>query len=717
MTDSVRQNPLLDWSSYPNGAPPLASVKPEDYMPAFIAAIAESRQNIEDIKANRNAPTFDNTIRPLHFSLTGEKKNFGAQYTRVMGVFHNMAVSEAGDDFRAVQTAVESLAAGFVDDVLLDRKLFERIKDVYDNRKTAGLTAEQIATVEETYSNFTRNGALLPDTSPDGGESPAQKLRDVNQRLTTLYSTFGDNLVKATASYKKIITDEKDLDGVPERAKASYAAAAKQAGLPEGQFLIGLQPPPGEIVAYATNRALREEISAAMKNVAFGGAYDNSQVVMDIVAARHEKAQLLGYPTFAAYMLADKMARDEKTVDDFLQKNLDAYKPAAEAYLQKVKDYAVKTDGITDFKSSDFGYYARKLKEDTFKFDMEEVRPYFKLENVFDGVAKHAEKLFGVTLTEVKGKYEVYHPDVKAYEVKNKSGELVGVFYADYFARPGSKKGGAWMEIFRNRGIDDTGENRVPIVINNMNLQKPPEGKPALLSMGEATTLFHEFGHALHGLLSVGENPMVTGYRTKQDAVEMQSQLQENWVWEAEVLKTFAFHNETGEVIPPALVQKVRDYENFDAGFRGLRQTYFGMLDMKWHSTDPAQLKSVAAVEDEISNLASLFPREGAMSTGFHHLFGSDEYAAGYYGYKWAEAMAQDIYTVFQKKGIYDQGTADLVKNTFYAQGGIRHPADMFVEVVGRPLDTAALFRSEGLEPPAANSNNNEKKPPKLKLG
>ena len=708
------KNPLIDFPDIPNGAPPLDAAKPAHYLPAFKAAIRESQEVIDEIKNTRGTPTFENTIAPLRFSLIGEKKVIGEKFTRVMSVFYNLSVAEAGPEFEKAEKKVEAMTTQFVDNVLMDDKLFKRIKAVYDKVDKSGLSAEQKAVVVETYNIFARNGALLSDKPGKGGSpSPKEQLREVNQNLAGLYAKFGNNAKNATAEYRKVITDESELDGIPDRLKAVYKDNAKKAKLGDNTWVITLAPPPTEVLEYGKNRALRAEIAGALKSRAFGGKYDNRQVVMDIVKERHKKAQLMGYDTFADYMLDDKMAKTKEAVNAFLEENLAAYRPAAEVFLEKVKDYAVKdykkeTGKALDFQASDLAYYARKMKEELFQIDIEkEVKPYFRLENVVEGLHLHVKKMFNADVEEApKDKYPVFDPDVKAYEIK-RDGKLIGVFYADYFARDGVKKDGAWMEIFRNRGLDENGENLPAIVINCCNFQKPPAGEPCLLSLRDATTVFHEFGHALHALLSKGDYQMLTGYRVKQDAVETNSQLQENWVWEEDVLATFA-RNDKGEVISPAVVKKLRDMENFDAGLAGLRQTFFGLLDMKWHGTDPAKLKSVEAVEDEMNTRAGLFERIGAQSTAFSHLFKSDEYAAGYYGYKWSEVLEADIFSAFRKLGIYNKEMCQKLEDTIYAQGGQRDYMALFVDLMGRKPDPSALFTREGIEAPGktpANAN------------
>ncbi|TAL36987.1 MAG: M3 family peptidase [Alphaproteobacteria bacterium] len=698
-TDS---NPLLNPPDLPFGAPPLDKVKTEHFLPAIKVAMEEAKQQVADIKNNRAKPSFANTIEALELS--------GQNLSRITTIFGNLSGANSSDEMRAIETEISVASVKHGNDIMMDPALFKRVKAVYDDRANLTLTPEQNMLLEETYKGFVRSGALLDDDKK-------AELRAVDEKLAELSTTFKNNVVKATASYQKVIDNEDELVGLPDRVKAMYKNNAEQAGQPD-KWIIKLSPPPIDISEYSENRALREEIYKARTNIAFGGQYDNRQVILDIVAQRQKKAELLGYDDYASYVLSERMAKDSKTVMDFLDKNEAVYRPAAEEFMQKVQDYAAKTDGLADVKPWDFPYYARKLKEETFQINLEDVRPYFDLEKVLDGLRKHAEKLFNIELTETKDKYPVYHEDVKVYEVKDKkTGEMIGLFYADYYARPGAKSNGAWMSTFRNRGLSDTGENEFSIVTNTCNFAKPTEGHPTLLSLDEVRTVFHEFGHGLHALLAEGNYRSLTGTNVKWDFVELPSQLQENWAKQKDVLDTFARHPDTGAPLPPDLVKKIHDMENFDAGYAGLRQTFLGKLDMKWHTTDPKTIKSVEELEDGVIADTWIFPREaGTQSTAFGHLF-SGGYAAGYYSYKWAEALEADVFSQFEKKGLYDRDTADRLRATIYSKGGTEDPDGIFTEMMGRKLDASALFRREGLLPAANDDAPQKPKAPHIHRG
>ena len=701
-------NPLVNVPSYPYGAPPLDIIKTEHFLPAIEHYMAEAKQQVADIKNNRAPATFKNTIEALEFS--------GRNLGRVTTIFGNLAGAAADDSLRAIETQVSILGVQHGNDIMLDADLFKRVKAVYDDRANLKLTAEQSMLLTETYKMFVRSGANLDDAKKT-------ELRAVDEKLAELATTFKNNTVKGTDAFEKVIEDEKELVGLPDRVKAMYKDYADEKGL-TGKWLIKLSPPPIDIAEYSENRALREEIHKARTNVAFGGPFDNRQVVLDIVAARQKKAELLGFADYASFVLDDRMAKNPKTVMDFLDRNEAVYKPAAEEFVKKVADYAQKTDGIAELKPWDMGYYSRKLKEETFQLNMEELRPYFDLEAVLEGLRKHAENLFNIDMKQTTGKYPVYHPDVKVYEVTDKStGEMIGLFYGDFYARPGSKSNGAWMSIFRNRGLNEEGNNDFSIVTNTCNFAKPTEEHPTLLSIDEVRTVFHEFGHGLHALLAKGDYQSLTGTNVKWDFVELPSQLQENWAKQKETLDTFAKHPETQMLLPADVIQKINDMENFDAGYMGLRQTFFGKLDMKWHTTDSKTIKNVEAFEDAVIRDTWVFPREygvGTQSTSFGHLFGGG-YAAGYYSYKWAEALEADVFSEFEKKGLYHRESADKLKEHIYGRGGTADPAELFHAMMGRELDPDALFRREGLLPEDGlkkPANGNEpKKPPAINSG
>ena len=678
-------NPLLRPSNIPYGAPPLDQLKTENFKPAIMQAIVEARAQIDKIKNSKDIPTFENTIEALEFS--------GAKLNRVFLVFSNIAMSNASKEIRAIESEIEVEVVKYSNEIMLDADLFTRVKAVYDQRDALKLDASQSRLLEETYKGFVRSGALLDNKGKE-------ELRKINERLTELSTTFNQNEVKSEDSFEKVVTDANVLRGLPERALKNYAAAAKEKGLPEGQYLIKLSPPPTDIMDYAENRGLREEIYRAQFNAAYKGPHDNSDIILETVRLRQRMAEILGFKNYAAFALDNRMAKTPENVLDFIEKNAAVYRPSAEDHLRKVKEFAARKDGVNDIQPWDFGYYNRLLKEETFNLKLEDLRPYFELEAVMNGLRTHAEKLFGIRMTEEKnGKYPVYHPDVKVYEVTDaKSGDMIGVFYADYYARPGAKSGGAWAYKFRGKGLED-GVDQIPLVTNVCNFEKPTADQPSLLSYSDVITVFHEFGHALHTLLAQGKYGSLNGTAVKRDFVELPSQVQENWAGQKEVLDSFARHYKTGEPLSDELIKKIKDMENFDAGYAGLRQIFLSALDMAWHTADPATIKSVEDFEDAIVKKYSLFDRvAGPMSTVFGHIF-SGGYAAGYYGYKWAEVLDAQVFDMFLKTDLYDRANAEKLRK-IYEKGNNEDPDKLFFDMTGAKPDPTALFRREGLLPP-----------------
>ncbi len=692
-TDAVKlynpENPLMNPPPLPCDAPPLDILRNEHYLPAIRWGIAKARNEIAIIRSNSTSPTFENTVEALTFS--------GVDLARVEHIFGNMTAAHADEELRKLEEIVAPEIARFYTEVNMDEGLFRRVKAVYDKRTELNLVQEQATLLSETYKTFVRAGVHLE-------QDKKARLKEINQRLAEISTKFQTNDVKATGAFRKPIKDEAELDGVPERAKNIYRQQAREAGV-EAEFLILLEPYPSDIMSHGKNRALREEVYKAGRMTCYKDDYDNTPLITEILRLRHEKAQLLGFETFAAYILADRMAGDYATVKAFLEKNLEVYKRAAAVELAEMKKFAHDTDNVPDLKPWDLAYYGNLLKEKKFDFKVEELRPYFDLEKVMIGMRQHAESLFDIEFREERsGKYPTYHPDIKTFEVFDlKTGKQIGVFYGDYFARPGLKNGGAWMNAFRDRGLEK-GEDKLPLITNNSNFAKPTPEQPSLLSFAEVETVFHEFGHALHALLAEGCYPSLNGTNVKWDFVELPSQLMENWVGETEVLNKFARHHKTGQVIPSDLVKKLKDSKNFNVGTAGLRQTFLALLDLTYHSTDPSQIESPEALEKSIERRASLMdPIYGLMSPHFTHIF-SGGYAAGYYGYKWAEILDADVFETFKNKGLYDPELKNRLRMTIFSKGGTVEPKSLYVEMMGREPDAEALFRREGLLPLRSSS-------------
>ena len=574
----------------------------------------------------------------------------------------------------------------------LDEDLFSKIKTVYDQKDGLGLNVEQHTLLEDTYIGFVRSGALLD-------EDKKARLREISQETSTLGPQFMNNAKKSAEAFELIIEDKVDLAGLPDTAIAGAVAAAEEKGY-ENKWLFTLDYPSlGPFLTYADNRDLREKIWRANGNKAYKDEFDNCDLVLQIVRLRDERAKLLGYDTHAQYVLERRMAKNPKTVIEFSEKLAQAYKPAAEKDLKDLKEFAKQSGFDDEIMPWDVGYYSEKLKQKLFDYSSEELRPYFQLKNVLDGVFTHFSKLFGLSFKPATN-IPTWHKDVTAYEVHNeKNNKFVGVLYADFYPRTG-KKSGAWKTSYRDQGleINDQGENmREPIVAIVCNFTKPTKDTPSLLSFGEVTTLFHEMGHAIHALMSDVTYSSHAGTSVLWDFVELPSQVQENWAYKKETLDLFAKHYETGDSIPDALIEKVNKAKNFMVGFGGLRQVSFGLMDMQWHSTDPATISDVAEFEDQATEGLRLFPRlAGPMSTSFSHIFAGG-YAAGYYSYKWAEVLDADTFELFEQEGLYNQEIAAKYAENILSKGGSEPPEVLYKRFRGRDADPDALLRREGL--------------------
>lgn len=676
MTD----NPLLQITDLPNHAPAFDQIKTEHYLPAVEAAIEEARANIEAIKSNSEAPSFENTIEALESA----SESLG----QVTSVFYNQMSAAGDDEIHALAEQIGPLNAAFSSDVILDADLFARVKAVHDDIDNLDLTDEQTTLLKETYKDFVRGGALL-------AEDKKERLREISQELSVLAPSFMNNVNKSSESFEMIVEHEDDLAGLPDSARDAAAHAATEKGH-EGKWLFNLDYPSfGPFLQYADNRELREKIWRAFGNRAYNDDFDNCENVLSVVRLRAERAALLGHNTHADYVLEERMAESPDTVFSFLEKLRDSYKPAAEKDLEELQAFAKETDGLEDLKQWDVGYYAEKLKQKLFDFTSEDLRPYFQLDKVLDGCFEHFSKLFQIRF-EASSKYPVWHEDVKVFDVFSTDDDsFVGTLYGDFHPRVG-KKPGAWKTSYRSQGLFN-GKVERPVVAIVCNFTKPTPDKPSLITHGEITTLFHEMGHAVHALLSDVNYKSLAGTSVLWDFVELPSQLQENWCYEKETLDLFAEHYETGEKIPEALIEKLRSAKNFMSGWAGLRQISLGLLDMRWHTADPASIEDVVAFEDEAIKDTTLFAREGGpTSTAFGHIFAGG-YSSGYYSYKWAEVLDADTFELFLEKGLYDAETAQSYKKEILTQGGTQHPNVLYNNFRGRNADPDALLRREGL--------------------
>jgi peptidyl-dipeptidase Dcp len=675
------ENPLLQISTLPNRAPQFDLYRPEHYLPAVKAAIEEARANIDAIKSNKAAPDFENTIVALEVS--------SEALGHVTGVFYNALSAVGGDDLHDLAQEIGPVSTNFSSDIILDPVLFQRVKAIYDQMDQLDLTAEQKTLLDDTYKGFVRGGALLPDDKK-------ARLRDISNELSVLSPNFMNNANKSAEAFEMVLESEADLAGLPESAVEGARHAASEKGY-EGKFLFNLEMPSYiPFVQYADNRALREKIWRGYASKAYQDPFDNCETVLKIVNLKHERAQLLGYKTHAHYVLEERMAETPERVMEFLDTMKNAYKPAALKDLEMLKTFAAKEHGLSDIKPWDIAYYAEKLKQKLFDFSSEDLRPYFPLDRVLKGCFEHFTKLFGLEFQDAGKKYPVWHPDVRAFELfDTRSKQFVGTLYGDFHPRTG-KKDGAWKTSYRSQGLY-LGKVERPVIAIVCNFTKPTPDKPSLLTHGEVTTLFHEMGHAIHALLSNVTYRSLAGTSVLWDFVELPSQVQENWCYERETLDLFAAHYKTGEKIPQDLIQKLRDSKNFMGGWAGLRQMNLALLDMAWHSQNPATIKDVAAFEDAVTAETSLFPRmAGPTSTSFSHIFAGG-YSAGYYSYKWAEVLDADTFEWFLEQGLYNTDIAERYKNEVLSRGGSEHPNVLYRRFRGRDADPQALLRREGL--------------------
>lgn len=674
-------NPLLKPFTNKDQAVPFDLIKVEHYVPAVEEAIKVAKENVAKIKANSAAPDFENTILAL--------ESASELADKVAGIYGNLEVAHADEALQALAKEIYPRLTALSSDISLDPEIFARVKAVYDKRESLNLNQEQSRLLEKTYLSFTRNGALL-------SAADKETLRQIDQELSVLGPKFSENVLKATNSFEMILDKKEDVDGLPEGILEGAAALAESKGH-KGKWAFNLQIPSYlPFMTYATNRGLREKMWTAYSSRAFKGEFDNQANVLKIVELRDKRAKVLGFATHAEFVLAERMAKNPTTVMEFLNKILKASKPAGQKDVAELSEFAKNLDGLTEIKPWDVAYYSEKLKEEKYAFNEEDLRPYFKLENVVEGVFAHAKKLYGLTFKENKS-IPVYHPEVKVYEIfEEASGKYMGLFYTDYFPRE-TKKGGAWMTQFRGQGLIE-GEMKRPHVSIVCNFTQPTPTKPSLLTYDEVRTLFHEFGHALHGMLSECTYQSLSGTSVYWDFVELPSQIMENWVGEKEGLDIFARHYETNEPMPADLIEKLKRSQKFQAGYASCRQVQFGLMDMAWHSTDPATIKDVDAFEDKATAETRLFPKvEGSNSScSFSHIFAGG-YSAGYYSYKWAEVLDADAFEYFKEEGLFNQTVAKKFKDNILSRGGTEHPMDLYKKFRGREPDPNALLRRDGL--------------------
>ena len=659
---------------------PFSQIKTEDFMPAFRQAIAMARTEIDEIVNNQNASTFENTIEALAFS--------GDRLDRISNIFFNLHSAETNDDIQKIAVEVSPLLSEFGNDIRLNEKLFDRVKTVFENREHLKLTPEQTTLLEKKYKSFARNGATL-------SEDKKNQLRAIDMELSQLSLQFGENILNETHAFELEITDEKDLGGLPDGIIEAARETAKSKNKDGWIFTLDY-PSYVPFVTYSDNRELRKKMAIAFGARSFqGNENDNREIVLKIAKLRHDRAKLLGYATHADFVLEERMAGSPTKVKEFLNELLEKARPAAKREFDQLAEFANKRDGIPQLQKWDGAYYSEKLKQELFNLDDEKLRPYFKLENVLNGAFTVANKLFGLTFVEIND-VDKYHQDVTTYEVKDVTGNLVSIFYADFFPRKG-KRNGAWMTSYKSQYVLG-GINERPHISIVCNFTKPSETKPSLLTFNEVTTLFHEFGHALHGMLADTIYPSLSGTSVYWDFVELPSQILENWCYEPEALALFAHHYQTGEVIPTEFVNRIKQSASFQEGMATMRQLSFGLLDMGWHGQDPSAISDLKAFETEQFAATQLYPdvAENAMSTAFSHIF-QGGYSSGYYSYKWAEVLDADAFEHFSENGIFNAEVAKSFKENILSKGGTEHPMILYKRFRGKEPKPDALLKRAGL--------------------
>lgn len=663
-----------------HGTPPFGKILPEHYMPAFRAAIDQARGDVQQIVSCTGAPTFANTIEALEFS--------GGRLDAISNIFFNLNEAETSESMQQTALEVSPLLTGLANDIKLDPVLFDRVKEVYQSRASMSLGREQERLLEKTYKGFVRGGAGL-------GAADKESFRRISTELSELSLRFNQNTLAATNAYYLHITDPDKVAELPEFVRQGAEEEARTRGLDGWVFTLqatGMVP----FMTYSSKRELKEELWRKYNSRALGGEFDNAEIVKRIASLRMELAGLLGYDTYADLVLEERMAGSRGVVDDFLERLLGRGLDGARADLKRVTDHARTLGADFGLMPWDFAYYAEKLKEAVYDVGDELTKPYFNLEKAEAGIFALAGRLYGVTFRLCED-IELYHPDVRAFEVNDADGRFLAVLYMDYFPRS-SKRSGAWMTEFRPQYVKD-GEDVRPLISIVCNFTKPAAGMPSLLTFDEVNTLLHEFGHALHGIFAQGTYPSLTGTSVYRDFVELPSQIMENWALEKEFLDMWAEHYQTGEKIPAGIVDKLIAARNYNAAYAHVRQVSFGLGDMAWHSITAPVTDDVSAFEREAVGRARVLPFvEGeCMATSFGHIF-SGGYAAGYYGYKWAEVLEADAFSLFQQEGVFSSDVAGSFRRNILSKGGSEHPMELYRRFRGHEPDVDALFVKMGLK-------------------
>lgn len=671
---STQNNPLLTESPLPFGAPQFDKIENKHYLPAFEQAIREGKQEIDAIVNNPEAPTFRNTIEALEFA--------GSAINRVGSIFYNILEADANNELQEIAEKLSPMLTEYEMYIDLNDKLFQRVKTVYEQRESLDLDPDQQMLLKKKYKGFERSGANL-------SEQDKKTYSEYEEKLSLLTLQFKKNQLASTNSFTMILTDEKELAGLPGYIRDMAAQAAKDKGV-EGWLFDLSAPSYGGFIKFSDNRELREKMYRAYNRRAFGDEWDNTETIRQIVDLRYKEAALLGYKDFADYQTEMRMVGSGDAVWEFINRLKDPAVPVAKKELEELNAYA-RSIGFSDKELMpwDFSYYNEKQRVAKYNLTDEELKPYFRLEDCIDAIFSLANRLYGISFKPAD--VPVYHPDVKVFEVRDYDGSFLALFYADFFPRA-SKRSGAWMTEFRGLKIENGIEER-PFISLVTNFTKPTDDTPSLITHDEFTTMLHEFGHSLHGIMAKGRYPSLTCTSVDHDFVELPSQIMENWAYEKEYLTTFARHYQTGEPISDALISKIKASKNYMSAYYHMRQIQFGILDMSWHTLTSLPDKSVIDFEKSVLKSTDVLPSvpECIISTSFSHIF-SGGYAAGYYSYKWAEVLAADGYSLFEEKGIFDKETARKFRHLL-EQGGSIEAADLYREFRGHDPEPEALLR------------------------
>lgn len=673
-------NPLLNKFDTPEQTAPFSKINNSHYLPAIKAGIAKAYKEIDRIVDNTDKPTFENTIAAL--------ENSGSDLDRTLNVFYPLLSADSDEEMMQISLEASQLLSEYSTAIALNEKLWQRIRYVYDNKDKYNLDAEDSMLLQESYEGFARNGALLKGDD-------REEYRKLSARISELTTLFGQNVLKELNTYE-IYLGEEDISGLPENLIEEASAAAKAKGRDEEYLFTLAQPTYMPFMKYSDKRELREKMWRLYTGRNINGEFSNIDILKEIAETRYRIAKLLGYPTAADYILERTMAKTPSRVYELLDRLRDAYRPAEVKEIDEITRFASELEGEQiELKPWDYSYYANKLKERKFAYSEEELRPYFKLENVIDGVFGLATRLYGLQFKE-RNDIDVYHPDVKVFEVDDADGSYLGILYTDFFPRD-TKRPGAWMTEFKSEWKEPDGKSSRPHISIVMNFTKPTATKPSLLTPYEVSTFLHEFGHALHGLLADTRYKSLSGTNVRRDFVELPSQFNENFLNEKEFLDSFARHYETGEAIPQSLIDRMKSASQFGAAYACLRQLNFGYLDMSFH-TVTGPIESVAEFEKAAGESVMIFSPEdnSLVAPQFSHIFAGG-YAAGYYSYKWAEVLDADAFSKFKAEGIFNRDTAMSFRHNILERGGTEEPDKLYRRFRGKEPSINALLRRDGI--------------------